>query len=234
MSTTINITGLNIEIAGESAYIKEKCRDYIAKCAHPDITVSVTKQEIEKEKAGCPGFSDDYYEYVCVYRQICLKLPLYGRMLVHSAVIDVNGRGYAFTAKSGVGKTTHIRMWKQAFGDEVSIINGDKPIYRFENGKVYACGTPWCGKEGYNVNRETELKAICFVNRGIENKIERIEPKIAADLFFGQILMPNDADAAIKTLELCSELLESIPLYNLWCNISEDAAIVARKSLDLA
>ncbi|MBQ7822159.1 MAG: hypothetical protein IJ391_07745 [Clostridia bacterium] len=234
MSIVIRMSQLNIEIDTQSEYIKKKCSDYLTDSADIDMSVKVTREEIEHEKALSPGYTDDYYEFVCVYRAICMKMPLYDRLLVHSAVIDTDGRGYAFAAKSGVGKTTHIRMWKQAFGDSVSIINGDKPIYRFENGRIYACGTPWCGKEGYNINRETELKAICFINRGEENKLQKIEPGKASDLVFGQIIMPKSADAAIKTLELCSSLLKHVPVYNLWCDISTDAAHTAKKVLELA
>lgn len=234
MSIFIRMSELNIEIDTKSEYVKRKCSDYLVNAEKADMKVGVTREEIEREKALSPGYTDDYYEFVCIYRAICMKMPLYDRLLVHSAVIDDGGRGYAFSAKSGVGKTTHIRMWKQAFADDVSIINGDKPIYRFEDGKIYACGTPWCGKEGYNQNRETELRAICFINRGEENKIERLEGKNAADLVFGQIIMPKSEELAIKTLELCSQMLKILPVYKLYCNISTDAAVVARKVLSQA
>ena len=231
MSIVIRMSELNIEIDTESDYVKRKCSDYTVDVTDADMKIGVSREEIEQEKALSPGYTDDYYEFVCIYRAICMKMPLYDRLLVHSAVIDDNGRGYAFSAKSGVGKTTHIRMWKEAFGDKISIINGDKPIYRFKDGKIYACGTPWCGKEGYNENRESELRAICFINRGEENRIEKFEGKDAADLVFGQIIMPRSADAAIKTLELCSQMLKSLPVYRLYCNISTDAAQVAREEL---
>ncbi len=230
----IKLAGINIEIDSDSEYIKEKCRDYLADFDVPDMKVKVSESEIEKEKALAPGFSRDYYEYVCTYRNICLQMPLYNRLLVHSAIIDINGRGYAFTAKSGVGKTTHMLKWRETFGDSVTIINGDKPIYAFERGKIVAYGTPWCGKEGFHTNRGTELRAICLIRRGEENKIRKIEAKDAMNFIFNQILLPKSADAAAKTLELCSELLDKIPVYELYCTISKDAAIVARKELDKA
>ncbi len=234
MSIVIKISGLDIELDTKSEYIKAKCADYLSDSTDAAMKVNVSREKIEKEKKSCPGFSDDYYEFVCMYREICLKMPLYNRMLIHSAVIDHKGRGYSFAAKSGVGKTTHIRMWKQTFGDDVSIINGDKPVYWIEQGKVYAYGTPWCGKEGYNLNRGTEIKAISFIERGQENRIEKMKPEEAADLLFGQILLPNSAEGATRTLELCSSLLKTVPVYKLYCNISTDAAIVAKSELEKA
>ena len=230
----ISLADINIEIDTDSEYIKKKCRDYIAEFETPDLKIKISDSEIEKEMALSPGFSRDYYESLCVYRAICLRMPLYNRLLLHSVVIEADGRGYAFAAKSGVGKTTHMRMWLEAFGDSVTVINGDKPIYAIENGKVYAYGTPWCGKEGYNANRKTEICAIGFIYRSEENKTERISANSALDTIFNQILMPQDTQAAIKTLDMAGMLLEKIPLYKIECNISADAARVARKVLDKA
>lgn len=230
----IKLAGLGVEIDTESEYIRKKCSDYIADFDAPDISIKVSEEEIEKEKALYPGFSRDYYEFVCAYRAICLKMPLFNRMLMHSVVIEADGRGYAFAAKSGVGKTTHMRMWLEAFGDSVTVINGDKPIYAFENGKITAYGTPWCGKEGYQKNRGTELRAICLIKRAKQNKIVPVKAKDAANQMFGQILIPKNEEEAIKTLDMCSELLEKIPVYEMHCNISKEAAIVAKTVLDKA
>ena len=38
-----------------------------------------------------------------------------------------------FTAQSGTGKSTHIKLWKKHFGKDVDIVNGDKPIVRVFN-----------------------------------------------------------------------------------------------------
>ncbi|MBQ2211692.1 MAG: hypothetical protein II410_02255, partial [Ruminococcus sp.] len=40
-------------------------------------------------------------------------------MLVHSSALICGGKAYLFSADSGVGKSTHTRLWLDAFGDEV-------------------------------------------------------------------------------------------------------------------
>ena len=146
---------------------------------------------------------------------------------MHAAVIGVGDKAYAFTAKSGTGKSTHIALWKRFLGDRVSVINGDKPILRFIDGKLYAYGTPWCGKEMWNTNMRAELNGLCFLERAKENKIVKITPMEASPLVMKQILIPNDAEGVIKTFEMVDKMLSITNLWRLGCNISQEAAIKA-------
>lgn len=234
MGIMLRISELDILLETKSEYVKKMCEGYLSDAVSADISASVTREEIERERSICPGYADDYYEFICLYRNICLQLPLYDRMLVHSAVIESSGRGYAFSAKSGVGKTTHIKLWKRVFKDDVTIINGDKPIYRFDNGRIFACGTPWCGKERYATPRETELCAIGFITRAEQNSVTRISSSKALKPLMDQVLLPKERESAVKTLELCSKLLESLPCYRLGVNMEDAAATVARETLDRA
>lgn len=230
----IRIADLNVQIDTQSNYIKSKCSDYACDFEVEDITVRVEKSEIEREKSLVPNYPDDYYEFVCAYRKICLEMPFFDRMIMHGAVIKAGERGYAFMAKSGVGKTTHILNWKKSFPDMVEIINGDKPILAFDGKKVIAYGTPWCGKEGFNINSKVGLDAICLLKRGNENRIQKIDKTMAINFVFGQILLPKTEEAALKTLELASRLLENVPVYELYCTQDKESAQVAKKMLDMA
>lgn len=51
------------------------------------------------------------------YRKIAEKLVQYDVMLFHGSAVAVDGIGYLFTAKSGTGKSTHTRLWREYFGD---------------------------------------------------------------------------------------------------------------------
>ncbi len=230
MSFVIELSKLKIQIMSDSEYVKRRCSAYLS-TGIPNMTARASKDEIDNEKKLSPGFSDDYYEFVCLYRSICMKMPEYDRLLFHSAVIDAGGRGYAFAARSGTGKTTHIRLWKECFGD-VNIINGDKPIIEMRDNDFYASGSPWCGKENYNMNREAKLNGIVFLERGEVNEIKKLEAKEAADRAFKQIIIPKDAYAAAKTLDLLDKMLRNVPIFELRCNINPSAAVCARNFLD--
>ena len=71
-----------------------------------------------------------------------MKMPLYGAFLMHAAVVEVDGIAYVFTAPSGTGKSTHVQLWLDHFGPRARVLNGDKPLFRFEGNTLYACGTP--------------------------------------------------------------------------------------------
>jgi hypothetical protein len=146
-------------------------------------------------------------------------------------VISDGTYGYAFTADSGVGKTTHIKLWQKAFGKEISIVNGDKPLIRKRDGKWYAYGTPWCGKEGWNVNTCVPLAGICFLRRGETNIIKSFSTENALMDIMPQLLIPDEADALMATLDLLDGLLTEIPLFELHCTISEEAARIAREAM---
>lgn len=232
---TIRIADLNIQIDNKYPYLASFCRDYVVReeCA-PDLAVAVTDAEIEEERRGAETeISLGYAESICVYRRICEVLPTrFNAFLFHSAVIDYKGRGYAFSAKSGTGKSTHISLWKRVFGEDVAIVNGDKPIIRYIDGRFVAYGTPWCGKEGWQRNSSAELCAICFLKRGETNSIHKIEPSEAVSLVFSQILVPNDLEGFDAISRLLDAMLSRVPCYLLGCNMDAEAAIVARDGMN--
>ena len=226
----IRIADLNICIENKYKYVHNLCRDYLLECCdHPDLTVSATDEDIEQEMALAEiKVSRGYAEGVCIYRNLCRELPKsFNAYLFHSALIEYDGRGYAFSAKSGTGKSTHISLWQKEFGDKVRIINGDKPILRYANGEFIAYGTPWCGKENYGENASVPLRAICFIERGEENSISRIPAERAVERIFHQVLTPADMETLDALFPLLDLTLKTIPCYLLKCNMDQEAARVA-------
>lgn len=233
---SIRIADFDILIHARHEYVIHQCKDYLLPTplteATADLTVEVSDGELAAEKSkNSPYIKEDYIESICIYRAICRSIPPLGGMLLHGAVISDGTNGYAFTADSGVGKTTHVRLWQMAFGDEISIINGDKPIIRKREGKWYAYGTPWCGKEGWNINTSVPLAGICFLHRGETNTIKPYDAARAVTEIFPQLLIPNDPVGLASTLDLLDGLLTDVPLYELHCTISEEAAHIARKAM---
>ncbi|MBQ9469244.1 MAG: hypothetical protein IJU52_09600 [Clostridia bacterium] len=227
---TVRLAGVDIAIDNKYAFVRRQCEGYESDGA-PAFTVSASDDEIKAEWEGSlPSVRqtypdpEGYGESVCIYRKICHTAPLYGVFLVHSAALCADGRAYLFSAPSGTGKTTHIRLWKKIHPD-VSIINGDKPLLRRNgDGGFSVCGTPWSGKEGWHRNVEAPLGGVCFLERGEENRIRTLTPGEGAALLMKQIVYPQDPAPLLKTLELSDALVNSAPLYLLTCNISEEAA----------
>ena len=218
--------GLNIAMETRFPRMERFCRDYlIDEDAAVEFTAAPSLEEISDEgDKKMPGrYPMDYLETLAIQRQISERLPFYQRMLMHGAVIAFQGKGYMFSAVSGTGKSTHIALWKKYLGNQVEIINGDKPFLHVKKDQVLVCGTPWAGKEGWNVNRTVSLAGICFLQRGKKNQIHRLEPQDSLQHFLTQIYMPENMEAAGMTLELLDMLLKNVPLYLLECDISEKA-----------
>lgn len=229
----VKIAEFNIKVDNKYSYVEKLCKDYIVNTDSYDIFVNVTDEEIQNEKSldSESSFSDAYCESVCIYRKICLELVKYDAFLFHSAVIEVDGAGYAFSAKSGTGKSTHIGLWKKYFGEKVKIINGDKPILKFIDNDIYVYGTPWAGKENWQRNVKAPLKTICFIERGTENSIRKMTSEEAVIKVANQVLMPKEKGEALKMLDMLDKLLKKVSLWNLKCNISKEAAELSYTTL---
>lgn len=228
----IKIAGLSIGIDNRYPYIEALAGDYLTD-EPPAFTVSATDEEIAEEaRISEIEFHPGYFESIVVYRNIAEILPTYDAFVFHGAVLNCDGRAVAFTAKSGVGKTTHTRLWLSEFGEDVHYLNGDKPVIRFIDGVPYACGTPWKGKEGYGINEMAPLYALTFLERGEENSAAPIPASEVVTRLLTQMYMPRSSrSAAILTMRLADRITRSVRLFRLKCNMDPAAAHVARSAI---
>lgn len=228
---TVKLAGLAIGIDNKYEYLVGQTREYLTDEA-PVFTVSVSEDEITAESDSLGSlYQRGYLESIAVYRKIAERLPEYDAFVFHGAVLNVGGVAYAFTAKSGVGKTTHIQLWLSVFGDSVHVLNGDKPIIRFIDGEPYACGTPWRGKEDYGVNEMAPLRGIAFLRRSEENTADVATPEASVMKLITQIYMPTMGDSVARTMVLADRLIRRVRLVDLGCNMNDDAPRVAYAAL---
>lgn len=134
----VQIAEVLVAIENRYAFTERLCADYIVdvlpdKC---NFSVSATPEEIAAENSDDGTFSPAYCESLALYRKICTHMLDYDAFLLHAAVVSYAGRGFAFAAKSGTGKSTHVAQWMRALGDDVTVVNGDKPILRWRSGEA--------------------------------------------------------------------------------------------------
>lgn len=219
---------------------KTFCRDYLTDDA-PRFTVELTSADIDQEREisrqqdirdGVPiqMFSDAYLETIALYRKIAEPLLQCHCIIFHGAVVAVDGESYLFTAKSGTGKTTHIKLWTENIPNSY-ILNGDKPLLKIVNGYIMVCGTPWRGKEAYGVNQNLPLKALCVLQRSGENHISEISPGEAFPILFQQTHHIEDVACMEKTIQLLGTLSHSVHLYRLGCNMEAEAALISYQAM---
>ena len=149
------------------------------------------------------------------------------RLRFHGSVVAVDGEGYLFTAKSGTGKSTHTRLWREVLGDRAVMVNDDKPFLCFSESGVLVCGSPWNGKHRLGANLTVPLKAVCILERGEENRIRSIAPKEALTMLVQQSNRPRAAQLMPKYLELLDRLAQGTDFYRLQCNMDPEAARIA-------
>lgn len=227
----VEIAGIRAKITEKYSYTKEICRDYVAEGDSFDFEVEVTQKEIEEAQNPKERMPESICESFAILDKLSFAMLSYNCFLIHAAVIAVDGEAYAFTARSGTGKSTHIAAWKKHFGDRAVVVNGDKPFLRVIGNKIYACGSPWAGKENWQSNCMVPLKALCFLERGETNQIRRIGQREVVDGIFPQLRLPPDEMQMVKLLNLLEGLVCHVPCYRLSCDRSQEAVLVSYKGM---
>jgi len=205
-------------------------------------TIILTCKDLESERQrvikadqieGLPPreYSDAYLETLALQRKVTECLFDYDTLLFHGSVIAVDGKAYLFTAKSGTGKSTHTRLWRELLGDRAVMVNDDKPFLRITPEGVIACGSPWMGKHRLGNNIQVPLRAICILERGPQNRIQRIHPGDAVHMLLQQSARPMDKGQLHKYLELVDELSKKVAFYRLQCNMDPEAAKIAYEAM---
>ncbi len=221
----------------------EFCRDYLTDGPF-DFSVDITENDIKYERAkydreaGVNGgtsvaYSEAYLETLAVYRKIASSLLNYNTLLFHGSAIAVDGEAYLFTAKSGVGKSTHAGLWRRYFGDRAIMINDDKPLLKITDAGVMVYGTPWNGKHQLGNNISAPLKAIAILERDANNHISKTDKRTALPMFYQQSFRPDDTTGLSKAMALIDKLGNNVGIYKLRCNMEPEAAIVAYTGMNL-
>ena len=198
-------------------------------CSSPDIRI---QSEPERVKAAYPHLSDEECEYLASGSSFYRQLLDFDGMMLHSSAVIMDGKAYLFTADSGTGKSTHTRLWKQAFGgDRARILNDDKPAVRLVDGVWYAYGTPWSGKTAMNENVSAPVAGVAIIERAPENRIHPAGGLETVRVLLRQVNKPNDSRLRGRVLELLDDLMNRVPVWKLQCNMDPEAARVAYEAM---
>ena len=214
---TIEIAEIPIAVNNRFKSTKLLFRDYLSD-GLPLLTVSASEEEMKQEE----GSVSPRAEQLCIIRKMGLLLTDYSAFLMHAAVIDVDGQGVGFAARSGTGKTTRVLLWRRAMGERVKVVNGDKPILRFRQDGLYAYGTPWMGKEGMGANTSVRMKAMCFIERGEEVSARRMHPSEIVPMLLRQVMMPRKAEKIQSFMNLMERFAVTVPCYLFTCNMDKE------------
>ncbi len=224
--------GHTFEICSLYSEVHRLCREYRTDDA-PEMLLSVSRSDIDNERRIPGGDADDkhgddaYLETLAVYRKIAESLIEYDVLLFHGSAVAVDGACYLFAAKSGTGKSTHTRLWRELLGERAVMVNDDKPLLTVSGTGVTVWGTPWCGKHHLSSNISVPLEAVCILERGESNIIEPVSAEEAWPVLYRQSYRSKDPDKLKRTLVITDTLSRSVRLYRLRCTPDVQAARVA-------
>lgn len=244
-----------VEIRCRYSYTYHVCREFeipITEAIVPNFMVEASERCIlqeyywnqrlqkiqDKSKKQLKDLSEDiagYYEGECIFGEICQKMPYYNAFLMHAAVVAVDGVAYMFAAPSGTGKTTHMRLWMDLLGDRAQVVNGDKPLIRIEKGVVYACSTPWRGKEGLGANDlMLPVGGACVIEQNPENHIRKLSMEEASRYILNsnEIHLSRDNQENFDRFwNLFCQMMNKIDFYLLQCNREPAAAQLSYETM---
>lgn len=202
--------------------------------AVPQFVIATTQTDIDSEKASDTEgtfSSREQLEALAVQRKLSEELLNHDTILFHSSALAVDGEGYLFAAVSGTGKSTHAKLWREVYGDRVTMINDDKPFLKITDNEARVYGSPWDGKHHLSTNTSVPIKAICILTRDTTNHIERITPDEAFPILYQQTYRPKEREKLLKVLDLIIRLSNRVTLYRLGCNMDPEAAEVSYKGM---
>ena len=152
-------------------------------------------------------------------------------LLIHASLVRHNGRGYAFIAKSGTGKSTHVSLWLRHIPN-CDLMNDDNPIIRIIDGQPYIYGGPWSGKTPCYRQVKAPLGAVTHIDRAPENSIEKLPPIEAFASFLPSCSsMKWDNDIFNNVCNTVTKVVETTGIYTLHCLPNKEAAILCHKTI---
>ena len=153
------------------------------------------------------------------------------RLLVHGSAVAADGKGYLFLARSGTGKSTHTRLWREMLGQRAQMINDDKPFLAIGAEGVTIYGSPWSGKHGLDTNVAVPLAGICLLERGETDQIWPITAAEILPMLAKQTYQSLDVSVADHTAALVEQLAYLVPLWRMRCTPRSVAAQLAFQTM---
>lgn len=234
---SIELAGVPAEITCRFPGNERFFRDYFTDRT-PVISVEASDADLERMRAefdrayaarGLPKRRQDaaFLENNALHALLAEKLTAFGVLLMHGSALCMDGQAIVFVAPSGTGKSTHARLWREAFGNRVWMINDDKPMLRLDGGRAAVFGTPWNGKDHLSRNASAPLKAIVRLTRDETNHIEPLKRAGAFSALVTHSYRAGDPIIMRRILALETGLLDAADFYQLGCNMAPEAAETA-------
>ena len=144
------------------------------------------------------------------------------RFLFHCTFLSYRSESILFTGPSGAGKSTQGGLWEEHRG--ARIVNGDRALLSFGPSGLIAEGFPVCGSSEICFLETRRVRCIVVVRQAKENRVEPVKGVKAWSLLYPQLMVNSwNRDFVEKASTFLERVLSEIPVYELFCDISEGA-----------
>ena len=130
------IAGIKTEYEPKFSLLRERSKAYEAD--FPDgetqIRIKIKDEFLKKQQAQFPNLSMEEHEYMWTGEAFYIEALRYGGIVLHSSCVEKDGQAYLFSAKSGIGKSTHTHLWLTEIPN-TRIINDDSRCLYAATGK---------------------------------------------------------------------------------------------------
>lgn len=220
----IKIANIVLEVNAFNESTKKYCEGFLSN-EDSDLTITMSQEDLENEK----HIQEDGKVYAseeisAVYRKIADLLIERNIIVFHGSSFKVGDSAFIVTARSGVGKSTHVGLLKKLLGNKLEYINDDKPLLEVNKDDLMIHSSPWNGKERRGNNLKAPLKAVIFLNRG-NNTYKKLDNN--QEVYFrllSQIYLPRDKSKREKALKIIDVLLKRLNFYEINVNKEIEAA----------
>ena len=128
----IELAGIPLELTLRYKMFRDRYADFQTE-KKPCACIEITPEQCACAARGYePGTLPESVEDLELCAKACAALLPHGRAIIHAVCFVWCGKAWLICAPSGVGKTTHYKQWKRLFPNEVEMLNGDKPVLKFE------------------------------------------------------------------------------------------------------
>ncbi len=179
----------------DQQYIFQFQTPFFGKLPYKEARVSadLSRGQIYLRPDAFPGRPVDPFEY-----------PLDELLMVH---LLAQGRG--------AGKSTMGQLWQQT--GQARILSDDRIIVRQLEGQLWMYGTPWHGERRYSLNERVPLKQIYFLRHGAAHQLVQLPAAQRVAMLVARSFLPFHSSAGVQfSLDLCQELVRSIPCHELY------------------
>ena len=220
----IKIANKVLDINAFNETTKRYCRNFLSE-EKEDYIITMSEEDLKNESSN----SIDGKVYVneeisALYRKIADLFVEENIIVFHGSSFKVNNCGFIVTARSGVGKSTHVKLLKELLNDELVYINDDKPLLEVKD-DITIFSNPWNGKERRGNNTSAPLKAILFLRRSEKPNFKKIINKEEIYIkLMSQTYLPKEKSKREKALKLVDQILKVTDFYEINVNMGEESA----------